>query len=99
MMSAQSGDWRAKVNAFTIVEGLVLSVGQAGSRIYLNFGNNWQRDFTVIVAKRNAKRFKGMIGNLKELAGRKIRVRGWMVSDRGPMIEVYYPGQIELDVD
>ncbi len=99
IMGSHDDELVKKTGSYSIVEGIVLSVGEAGSRVYLNFGKNWQNDFTVIVAKRRAKRFKSAIGRLNNIAGRKIRVRGWMVEDRGPMIEVYYPGQIELDVD
>ncbi len=98
-MRSQDGELVSKIGSYRIVEGIVLSVGETGSRVYLNFGKNWQDDFTVIVAKSRAKRLNIAIGRLKNLAGRRIRVRGWMVEDRGPMIEAYYPGQIELDVD
>ncbi len=89
-------NWLAKVDAYRIVEGKVLSVGETGSRFYLNFGRDWQNDFTVTVAKRVAKRLLESTGNLKELTGKNIRVRGWMISSRGPKIEVYYPGQIKI---
>jgi hypothetical protein len=97
VMPSNDRNWAAKTNAYRIVEGTVLSVGQAGSKYYLNFGENWQRDFTVIVAKRTAKRFKKTVGDITSLAGKKLRIRGWLISDRGPMIEVYHLDQIEFD--
>lgn len=99
IMPSNDRNWPAKTDAYRIVEGVVLSVGQTGSRFYLNFGRDWQSDFTVIVAKRIAKRFNRTVGGMESLAGKKIRIRGWMHSDRGPMIEVYHPGQIELIVE
>jgi len=99
IMPSNDRNWLAKTDAYRIVEGMVLSVGQTGSRFYLNFGRDWQSDFTVIVAKRIAKRFNRTVGDIESLAGKKIRIRGWMHSNRGPMIEVYHPGQIELIVE
>jgi hypothetical protein len=99
VMLSNDHNWATRTNGYRIVEGTVYSVGQTGSRFYLNFGENWQRDFTVSVAKRAAKRFKRTVGEMKALTGKKIRVRGWMYSSGGPMIEAYYPGQIELIAD
>ncbi len=96
VMKSDDNNWRTRVDSYRIVEGRVRSVGQTGARIYLNFGTNWREDFTVIVAKRNVKRFKKTIEELKAVSGQEISVRGWVTSDRGPLIEVYYPGQIEL---
>ncbi len=98
IMHSNDADWQKRVQSFQLVEGTLLSVGKTSSRYYLNFGNNWSEDFTVIVAKRNIKRFKMKYEDLKRLAGKKIRVRGWLIQDRGPMIEVFHPGQIEIDI-
>jgi len=35
------------IGRFTVVEGKVLSVRQAGATTYLNFGRNWTRDFAA----------------------------------------------------
>ncbi len=99
VFSSNDQDLVEKVDAYRIVEGRILSTGKARNVSYLNFGTNWQSDFTVTVAKRHLKRFNNSIGSLGKLKGKYIRVRGWMVSRRGPMIEVYHSGQIEIIAD
>jgi endonuclease YncB( thermonuclease family) len=41
----------AGIGRFTLVEGKVLSVRQAGATTYLNFGRNWTRDFAVTIPR------------------------------------------------
>ena len=48
------GDILAGIGRFTLVEGRVLSVRQAGATTYLNFGRNWTRDFAVTISRRAA---------------------------------------------
>ncbi|HEX7789395.1 MAG TPA: thermonuclease family protein, partial [Afipia sp.] len=47
-----SGDILAAIGHFTVVEGRVVSVRQAGATTYLNFGQNWTRDFAATIPKR-----------------------------------------------
>jgi endonuclease YncB( thermonuclease family) len=80
---------------FALVEGRVLSVRESGATIYLNFGRRWTRDFTVTVFKREQRTFAGDGLDLKQLEGRRIRVRGWVEKRGGPVIEAAVPEQIE----
>jgi endonuclease YncB( thermonuclease family) len=90
------GDILAGIGRFTVVEGKVLSVRQAGATTYLNFGRNWTRDFAVTISRRMLGAFEaaGMVP--KSLENRRIRVRGWVEARGGPRIEVLRVGQIEL---
>jgi endonuclease YncB( thermonuclease family) len=81
---------------FTIVEGQVLSVRESGSTIYVNFGRRWSEDFTVTIAKRSERTFTAAGLEPKRLAGRRIRVRGWIEERGGPWVEATRPEQIEL---
>jgi endonuclease YncB( thermonuclease family) len=90
------GDILAGIGRFTLVEGKVLSVRQAGATTYLNFGRNWTRDFAVTIPKRMIPVFEGAGIMLKSLENRRIRVRGWIESHGGPRIEALRVGQIEL---
>jgi endonuclease YncB( thermonuclease family) len=90
------GDILARIGRFTVVEGKVLSVRQAGATTYLNFGRNWTRDFAVTISRRNLSAFEAAGIGLKSLENRGIRVRGWVEARGGPRIEVLHPGQIEL---
>jgi endonuclease YncB( thermonuclease family) len=90
------GDILAGIGRFTVVEGKVLSVRQAGATTYLNFGRNWTRDFAVTISRRMLPAFEAAGIALKSLENRQIRVRGWVEARGGPRIEVLHVGQIEL---
>jgi endonuclease YncB( thermonuclease family) len=89
------GDILAGIGRFTVVEGRVLSVRQAGATTYLNFGRNWTRDFAVTISRRMIGAFEAAGISLKSLENRRIRVRGWVEARNGPRIEVVRVGQIE----
>jgi endonuclease YncB( thermonuclease family) len=90
------GDILAGIGRFTVVEGKVLSVRQAGATTYLNFGRNWTRDFAVTISRRMIPAIEAAGTALKSLENRRIRVRGWVEARGGPRIEVLRVGQIEL---
>ncbi|WP_249780802.1 thermonuclease family protein [Bradyrhizobium sp. dw_78] len=90
------GDILAGVGRFTLVEGKVLSVRQAGSTTYLNFGRNWTRDFAVTIPKRMIAAYEAAGVALKSLENRRVRVRGFIEARGGPRIEALRVGQIEV---
>ena len=90
------GDILAGIGRFTVVEGKVVSVRQAGATTYLNFGRNWTRDFALTISRQMAAAFVAAGIGLKSLENRRIRVRGWVEARRGPRIEVLWVGQIEV---
>lgn len=89
-------DILAGIGRFTVVEGRVLSVRQAGTTTYLNFGRNWTRDFAVTISRRILPAFASAGILLKSLENRRIRVRGWIEGRPGPRINVLRVGQIEM---
>lgn len=90
------GDIMARIGRFTVAEGKVLSVRQAGATTYLNFGRNWTRGFAATISRRMLPAFDATGIGLKSLENRRIRVRGWVEARGGPRIELLHVGQIEL---
>src|SRR5207237_5142689 len=90
------GDILAGIGHFTVVEGRVLSVRQAGATTYLNFGRNWTRDFAVTISRRMVPAFEAAGLSPKSLENRRIRVRGYVEARSGPRIELLRVGQIEV---
>jgi endonuclease YncB( thermonuclease family) len=90
------GDILAGIGRFTVVEGKVLSVRQAGATTYLNFGRNWTQDFAATISRRMIPAFEAAGLGPKSLENRRIRVRGFVASRGGPRIEVLRVGQIEI---
>jgi endonuclease YncB( thermonuclease family) len=89
-------DILAGIGRFVLVEGRVLSVRQAGTMTYLNFGRNWTRDFAATISRRMMPAVESSGVTLKSLENRRIRVRGWVEAHPGPRIEVVRAGQIEV---
>ena len=73
-----------------------MAVGLVRRRAYLNFGEDWRSDFTIALDARTRRLFEAEAIDLKAYEGRRLRVRGWLKSRNGPMIEVTHPEQIEL---
>ena len=79
-----------------LVEGRVQSVSVRRARSYVNFSKNWKRDFTVTISARVHKIFTKTGVNPEALAGKRIRVRGWLDRRNGPTIAVSHVAQIEI---
>lgn len=84
------------MHTYQLVEGRIVAVGEGQKWIYLNFAEDWRRDFTISVARQNAAAFADAGIDLKTLAGKTVRVRGWLQWRNGPMIEATHPEQLEL---
>lgn len=83
------GRWR-------LIEGQVQDTAVIRGRGYINFGADWREDFTIYLNPERLAQFEETSGPLDRLQGRRLRVRGWLVSYNGPMIELSYPEQIEV---
>ncbi len=86
----------ARVDNYELVEGRVLTAAVVRGRAYLNFGRDWDSDFTVTIDSAARRAFDQAGIDPEVYEGRRIRVRGWLRSFNGPMIEVSHPEQIEV---
>ena len=84
------------VGSFQLVEGIVVDAAEVRGRIYLNFGEDWKSDFTVTLAPAVRRLFMNEGIDPLGYGGKKVRVRGWIKSFNGPMIEASHPEQIEV---
>jgi len=81
---------------YELVEGRIFGVGDTAYRIYLNFGRDWETDFTAVIDRRVVKYFTEAGIDLLKLDDALVRVRGWIDVDDGPRIDVTHPEQIEI---
>jgi len=89
---------------FVLVEGGVRAVGKGGGRHFINFGEDWRSDFTIVVPQSVLSDWPQDLQHpqflqdraLSSLVGQRVRVRGWMTSYRGPEILVDDLSQIEI---
>jgi endonuclease YncB( thermonuclease family) len=89
------GPWRAddpslsqQNGLYGIVEGRVLSVGRGSYMVFLDFGRNHGRDFTVMMTSSVAERFAAAGLPAEAWQGRLVRVRGVIEESGGPAIRV-----------
>lgn len=85
-----------KVGRFEIVEGKVMGVATVKNVTYINFGNDWRKDFTLKMNWRARKLFEKADIPVESLEGRRVQVRGWISWYAGPMIELTHVDQIRL---
>ena len=84
-----------RIGLFEIVEGEVHQAARTKDLTYINFGSDWRRDFTAAIATGPVDRANAL-ERLKALAGRTIRVRGWIERRNGPMIVLGALEEIEV---
>jgi endonuclease YncB( thermonuclease family) len=83
-------------DSYQLVEGTVLKAGRARAIFYLNFGDDYRRDFTVALDRPAVRAFRRAGLDPASLAGKRIRVRGWLIWRNGPYIAVAGPAQVEV---
>ena len=86
----------ARLSGFELVEGRVAETATVRKRTYLNFGADWRSDFTVSLAPKARKLFEAEGIDPLSYRGKLVRVRGWLKSYNGPLIEATHPEQIEV---
>ena len=81
---------------YELVEGQILGAERAGTQIYLNFGQNWKKDFTAVIDRDAEKLFVESGLDPLALGGKRVRIRGWIDRRDGPRVEISHPEQIEV---
>ncbi|MCH8111490.1 MAG: thermonuclease family protein [Proteobacteria bacterium] len=84
------------IGTFQLVEGRVVDAAKVRGRAYLNFGPDYRSDFTITISPKDMRTFRRAGVDPTAFEGRRVRVRGWLTSLNGPMIEVTHPEQIEV---
>lgn len=84
-----------RAGTFQIVEGIVQTATVNKGRAYIDFGADYRDDFTVTVAPEDMKLFRQARFDVRKLAGKRIRVRGWIELYHGPEMEIASPTAIE----
>lgn len=84
------------VGSFQLVEGVVHAVAERKNATYVNFAADWRSDFTIMVRGGDRRRFRNSGFALADLTRKRVRVRGWVKSWNGPMIQATHPEQIEI---
>ena len=83
-------------DSFQIVEGRVLKAAAARDIFYLNFDRDYRHDFSVGLDRAAQRAFRRAGLDPASLAGKRIRIRGWIVWRGGPYIGATHPEQVEV---
>lgn len=92
----QTTPYNGPLFEFAIVEGTVLHAKQVKQRLYINFEEDWRKDFSIAIEKPLWQKFEAHGVNLKEIAGQRIQARGWIRKYNGPYLEIFQIGQLQL---
>jgi micrococcal nuclease len=90
-------------DTFQIVQGTILTADVKSGRAYLDFGDDWRKDFSVNIAPEDLKNFRDAGIDPRSYEGKTVRVRGWIerkhgsdARSNGPEMEVAIPEAIEV---
>jgi micrococcal nuclease len=83
----------ARTGLYDLVEGRIASIGHGKLMVFLDFGRNYRRDFTIMVPLAMVDALPLPADALK---GRRVRVRGVIEESGGPAIRLGGPHEIEL---
>jgi endonuclease YncB( thermonuclease family) len=90
----QKADEKLVREHFTVIEGRVRSVARVRDTIYLNFGDDYRRDFTIRLRAGTARAMLRQGLDTTKLEGALVRVRGWVFEENGPMVDVTHAEQM-----
>lgn len=86
-----------RLDSRVIVEGRVIDVSPPiRGRVYVNFGLDWRTDFTAAIPGDALALFEETGLDPSRLEGARVRVRGWLYEENGPMVRIDHPEAIEL---
>lgn len=87
-------------NSFQVFEGTIRAVSAKGRYAFYNFDKDPKTDFTIVVNIGKMEAYTLSTGahsySPLEFVGRKVRIRGWVEENNGPMIELLFQEQLEF---
>lgn len=87
---------KSKMNSFQIIEGSIKKTAMRNNKIYLNFGDDWRTDFTVMIPQEHRVLFSRLGHSPLNWLHKKVRIRGWVQDFNGPLISAEHPLQFEF---
>lgn len=84
------------IGRFAFIRGTVVEAARVKNMVYLNFGADHHRDFTVAIRAGDLKLFRKAKIDPLDYQGQTLRVRGWVTRRGGALINVTTPAQITL---
>ncbi len=89
--TAQTG-----INSYRILQGKIVTAASSKNNLYLNFGADYRKDLTVMISPALRKTLAHRGTDALALAGKTVRVRGWLRDWNGPFMELQTPEHLEV---
>lgn len=83
-------------DSFQIVEGTIHKAAIVRNTIYLNFEEDWRKDFTIGIKAATRRDFSKEGLDPLSWKGKHVRARGWLRSWNGPYMEIDHPQAVEI---
>ncbi len=84
------------LNGWGVVTGTVKKIGAVKNTIYLNFGDDWRTDFTIVIDTQTRKQLGRRGIDPMQLANKPVRVHGWLEEYNGPSIKLSHGAWLEV---
>lgn len=94
--AATAEDLTANAGAIVVVEGRVVSLGQAGRTTYVNFGDAFVRDFTAWLSDKERAAWLKVGVDVAKWPGQWVRLRGPLGARDGGSMRLVDPMQAEM---
>ena len=96
VVGSEPGDAQTRLGQFSLIEGRVLQASAQQRYFYLNFGSDWRTDTTARIDREALRAMQRAGFEPAELEGRRVRLRGTLFAENGPMIELWTHLGIEI---
>jgi hypothetical protein len=96
VVAAEPAEAAARVGRFGLIEGRVLQARAQQRYFYLNFGPDWRSDTTARIDRDTLRAMQRAGFDPAALEGRRVRLRGTLFAENGPMIELWTHLGIEI---
>jgi hypothetical protein len=96
VVAAEPAEAGARLGRFGLIEGRVLQTSAQQRYFYLNFGPDWRSDTTARIDRDTLRAMQRAGFDPAGLEGRRVRLRGTLFAENGPMIELWTHQGIEI---
>ena len=85
------------IGSIGVVRGKIINVYKGSRKVYLNFGKDFQKDFTGIIYRENLRNFSWENNDpVGSFSGKRVRIYGFIKESGGPAITICAPSQIDV---
>ncbi len=96
VVGSEPADAADRLGQFTLLEGRILQARAQQRYFYLNFGPDWRTDTSARIDRDVLRAMQRAGFEPESLEGKRVRLRGTLFAENGPMIELWTHKGIEI---